>query len=362
MMGNTIRPWQILVMGIAGLITKQQQQVIEYLMMENKVLREKIGKKRILLSDNQRRRLAVKGKALGRKTLSEIETIFSPETILKWHRLLVAKKWDYSKRRGTIGRPQVDKSTIMLVLRIAKDNPSWGYGRIRGSLKNLKITISETKIAEILKEHGIEPAPERKKKSTWTTFIKSQMECLGAMDFTTLEVWTLEGLPTYYLLFVMKLGTREVEFTGMTTNPNSAWIKQTCRNLTDQFDGFLTTDVRYLIMDRDPVFTEEFRRMIEDDGIEIVRLPPKSPNLNAFLERFNRTVKQECLKKIVPIGERSVIYAVRTFLTHYHHERYHQGLENNLISAGEEVKRTRGGICRKERLGGLLNYYYRRAA
>ena len=209
------------------------------------------------------------------------------------------------------------------MLRIAKDNPTWGYSRIRGSLKNQKIPISETKIAEILKEHGIEPAPERKKKSTWTTFIKSHMECLGAIDFTTLEVWTLGGLTTYYLLFVMKLGTREVEFAGMTTNPNSAWIKQTCRNLTDQFDGFLTTDVRYLIMDRDPVFTEEFRRMIEDDGIEIVRLPPKSPILNAFLERFNRTVKQECLKKIVPIGERSVIYAVRTSLTHYHHERNH---------------------------------------
>ena len=357
-----LRPWKLLVLGMAGLINQEQQQIVEYLQMENKILKEIIGKKRILLSANQKKRLGIKAKTLGRSLLKDIGTIFTPDTLLRWHRQLVAKKWDYNSRRKKLGRPPITKANIKLVLRFAKDNPTWGYDRISGALENLKIIVSPTKVGEILRVHGIEPAPERRKSTSWKTFISSHMECLGAMDFTTLEVWTTRGLVTYHLLFVMKIRSREVHFAGMTTNPNGAWVEQIGRNLTDHFDGFLKDGVKYLIMDRDPNFSKYFRKMISNEGIEVKRLPPKSPNLNSFQERFIGTVKQECLSRIIPIGERSVRYAVETFLSHYHHERNHQGLNNKLIFPAKETCRNIGAICRREGLGGLLNYYYRRAA
>lgn len=358
---DIMRPWKLLVLALAGYINQQQQQVIEYLLTENQVLREKIGKKRILLNDNQRRRMAVKGKILGRKLLSKISTIFTPDTILRWHAQLVRKKWDYSNRRKRPGRPPTPKKTLRQVLRIAHENPSWGYDKIEGAMKNLNLDVSATKIGEIFNEHGIEPAPERNRQTTWKTFIQSHLACLGAIDFTTMEVWTRSGLVTYYLLFIMRVGTREVEFAGMTTNPAEAYMLQIARNLTDDHGSFLD-DIRYLIMDRDPNFTNKFRKKIQDSGTNVVRLPPRSPNLNPHLERFMLTVKTECLKRMIFIGEHSVRVAVKAYLAHYHCERNHQGLKNKLIQPGKEIRRTSGAVCRRSRLGGLLNYYYRRAA
>lgn len=154
------------------------------------MLKEKLGKRRILLTDDQRRRLAVKGKALGRKMLEEVGTLFTPDTILRWHRMLVAKNWDYSDRRRKVGRPRVRQGIVDLVLRFVRENPSWGYDRIQGALANLGHGISDQTVGNILKEHGIEPAPERKQRTTWKTFIKAHWDVLGAVDFTTVEVWT----------------------------------------------------------------------------------------------------------------------------------------------------------------------------
>ena len=161
-MNSIFRPWQLLFMILAGWVNREQQETIEYLRTENQVLKERLGKKRILLSDDQRRRLAVKGKILGRKRLLEIGTLFTPDTILRWHRMLVAKKWDYSSRRkNKPGRPPVSDEMKQLVVRIARENPTWGYDRIQGALANLKHEISDQAIGNILKEHGIEPAPDR---------------------------------------------------------------------------------------------------------------------------------------------------------------------------------------------------------
>ena len=171
----------------------QQQELIEYLRAENQVLKEKLGKKRILLNDDQRRRLAVKGKILGRKRLQEVGTLFTPDTILRWHRMLVAKKWDYSKRRKHVGRPRTKPEIANLVLRFARENPSWGYDRIQGALANLGHKISDQTVGSILKEHGIEPTAERKRQTTWKTFIESHWDVLSAIDFTTVEVWTKDG-------------------------------------------------------------------------------------------------------------------------------------------------------------------------
>jgi len=159
----------------------------------------------------------------------------------------------------------------------------------------------------------------------------------------------------------MRVGTREVEFAGMTTNPAEEYMMQIARNLTDDFDGFLN-EIRYLIMDRDKTFTKKFRTKIEASGTNVVRLPPKSPNMNPHLERFMRSIKEECLLRMLFFGERSVRIAVTSYLDHYHRERNHQGLGNNLIKPGKEVSRATGAVCRRSRLGGLLSYYYRRAA
>ena len=317
--------------------------------------------RRILLNDDQRRRLAVKGKVLGRKRLEEVGTLFTPDTILRWHRMLVAQKWNHSDKRKPVGRPPVSPEVVELVLRMARENPSWGYDRIQGAMANLGHEISDQTVGNILKEHGIEPAPERKRQTTWATFLKAHWDVLASIDFTTVEVWTKGGLVTFYLLFVMELKSRRVHFAGCTTSPDTAWMKQVARNLTDAEDGFLKGK-RYILMDRDTKFCEAFREILETAGTEPVLLPPRSPNLNAHLERFFLSLKSECLDSMIFFGERSLRNAVIEFLLHYHTERNHQGLENKIIDPGEEVGSSTGEVQCRERLGGLLNYYHRQAA
>ena len=361
-MSFVLHPWQFLLVVLAGWVNHRQQEVIEYLTTENRVLKEKLGGKRILLNNDQRRRLAVKGKILGRKRLREIATLFTPDTILRWHRELIARKWDYSDRRKRKPRrPPVSQQVVRLILRMADENPDWGYDRIQGALANLGHEVSDQTVGNVLKEHGIEPAPDRKRQTTWKTFFKAHWDVLGAIDFTTIEVWTKGGLVTYYLLFVMDVSTRRVHFAGCTPNPDTLWMKQIARNLTDALDGFLLGK-RYLLMDRDAKFCPAFQDMLKSEGVQPVLLPPKSPNLNAHLERFFRSLKQECLEKMIFFGERSLRNAVGQFLAHYHRQRNHQGLGNRLIETDERLGCTTGEVRCHERLGGMLRYYYRDAA
>jgi hypothetical protein len=260
----TLQPWQLYLVIIAGWIHRQQQEVIEYLRTENQVLREKLGPKRILLNDDQRRRLAVKGKTLGRKMLEEVGTLFTPDTILRWHRMLIAQKWDYSDRKQQQpGRPRIRQVIVDLILRFANDNPAWGYDRIQGALANVGYHISDTTVGNVLKQHGIEPAPDRERSTSWSTFIRAHWDVLAAIDFTTVEVWTKGGLVTHYLLFTMELKSRTVRFVGVTPNPHEAWMKQAARELTACDDGFLNGK-KYLIMDRDSKFCEPFRLTPEE--------------------------------------------------------------------------------------------------
>jgi putative transposase len=360
-MKSVLHPWQLLLLILAGWINHREQEVIEYLRAENRVLREKLGKKRILLNDDQRRLLAVKGKILGRKMLEQMATIVTPDTILRWHPELVAAKWDYSGRRKKIGRPPASAEVIELVLRMARENPGWGYDRIQGALANLGHLISNTCVAGILKAHGIDPAPDRKRQSTWKSFLQAHWDVLASVDFTTIEVWTKGGLITVYLLFVMELATRRVHFAGSTANPDEPWMLQVARNACDAEDGFLR-EKKYLLMDRDTKFSEAFRVILEESDVTAVRLPPRSPNLSPNLERFMRSIKEECLERIIFFGEKSLQNAVADFLAHYHKERNHQGLNNQLIQPGNEVGCITGDVACRERLGGMLRYYYRQQA
>jgi transposase InsO family protein len=255
----------------------------------------------------------------------------------------------------------VKKEVVDLVLRFARENPSWGYDRIQGSLANLGHDVSDQTIGNILKEYGIEPAPDRQRQTSWKTFIKAHWDVLAAIDFTTVEVWTKGGLVTYYLLFVMEVATRRVHFAACTPTLGDEFMKQIARNLTDPFDGFLHGK-KYVLMDRDSHFSSAFRTILSDADVEPVRLPAKSPNLNAHLERFHLSIKSECLSRLIFFGEKSLRQAVSAYLDHYHGARNHQGLGNKLIEPGEEVGQSDGEIECRERLGGMLNYYYRKAA
>ena len=232
-MSFILQPWQFYAVILVGWLNREQQKIIEFYQTQLDALMKAQGKKRLLLTDDQRRLLAVKGKALGRKALMELTTIVTPDTILRWHRMLVAKKWDYSKKRKSVGRPRIRQVIVDLILRFAKENPDWGYDRIQGALSNVGYYISDTTVGNVLKQHGIEPAPNRKRQTTWKTFIKSHWAVLAAIDFTTIEVWTKGGLVTYYLLFVMEVATRRVHFAGCTTNPDEPWMKQIAREFTN---------------------------------------------------------------------------------------------------------------------------------
>jgi hypothetical protein len=250
--------------------------------------------------------------------------------------------------------------SVELVVRVAKENLGWGYDRIQGALKNLGLRLSDTTVGNILKEHGIEPAPDRKKQATWTEFLKAHWDVMAAADFTTVEVWTSRGLVTFDILVVMRLSTRQIEIAGVTPNPNAAWMQQMGRNLTDYEDGFLI-EAKYLLLDRDTKYLP-FCGVLEGTKPEVVLLPPRSPNLNAYVERYMRSMKSECLNRMIFFGESALRRALVQFTEHHHAERNHQGLGNNLLSPGEEVGRERGPIQCRQRLGGMLRYYYRDAA
>ena len=349
-----------LLLLFSGWVNRHQSEVIDYLKEENRVLREQLGGRRPRLNDDQRRRLAVKGKVLGRKVLAQVAGIVTPDTILRWYQKLVARKYDGSKRRGP-GRPRTEKEITDLLVRMATENPTWGYTRIRDALWHLGHEIGRNTVKRILMEHGIEPAPERNRKPSWKTFIRAHLGEIAAADFFTVEVLTLRGLVRYFVFFVIDIETRQVQIAGMTNRPCEAWMMQIARNLTDAGDGFLR-DVRYLILDRDPLYTAAFRRMLKDSGVEGLRLPARSPNLNAYAERFVLSLKSECLGRIVPLGENHLRRAMSAYVSHYHTERYHQGLGGKSVVTDEKTRRVEGEVRCRERLGGMLNFYYRDAA
>ena len=353
---------QVIIAMVAGWINRHQQQVIAYLQEENRVLKSKLLGGRIRLSDTERRRLAKLAHPLGCKRLKHLATLATPDTLMRWYKRLIADKFDGSKTRQELGRPRVCEEIEQLVMRMAEENPTWGYRRIQGALANLGHHIDKITVRNILRRHHIDPAPKRREGGmSWTQFIKMHWEVLAATDFFSVEVATWHGLVTYYVLVVMELNTRRVEIAGITPHPGAAFMQQCARQLTDHFEGFLLGK-RYLIHDRDTKFTEAFDQLLRDSGVEPVVLPPRSPNLNAHCERFVRSIKEEVLSRMIFMGEASLRYALNQFLSHYHAERNHQGLGNELIAPEPEVGGQTGQVVRRERLGGLLSYYERKAA
>jgi putative transposase len=271
--------WKHLLAYITGTVDQELLARNEYLVTENRILRNQING-RIRLSDGERKTLAEIGQKLGKQALAEVATIVKPDTILGWHRKLVAQKFDGSAQRKSPGRPTIAKDLEALVVRMAQGNRSWGYDRIVGALANLGYTVSDQTVGNILKRHGIPPAPERKTTTTWKEFIRTHMDVLVTTAFFTAEVWTLGGLVTYYVLFFIHLGSRKIHVAGVTPHPNQVWMVQVARNVTMEAWGFLSPR-QYLIHDRDGKYCPAFQHIIDGAGVTRVPLPPRSPNLNA---------------------------------------------------------------------------------
>src|SRR5450432_4200826 len=354
-------PWKKLLAWATGQIDEALRQKLEFVLEENRVYRALLDRHspRWRLQDAERKVLAGKGKPLG-KLLGEVITIVQPETLLRWHRRLVASKWDFSHQRtAKPGRPFVPPEIEQWVLQFARENPSWGYDRIVGALANLGYRVSDQTVGNILKRHGLGTAPERKRHTTWAQFIRRHKQLLWATDFFTAEVWTATGLTTFYVLFFIQLHTRRVILAGISPFPNEAWLKQIARNVTAA-DAPMA-NARFLLHDRDAKFSENFDAVFHAAGIEALKLPPQSPNLNAFAERWVRSVKEECLDQLILFGERSLRHTLKEYLTHHQCERNHQGLENVIPFPDQRTGRREGTIRKSERLGGLLNFYHRAA-
>ena len=356
-------PWKKLLANVTGTIDEELRLRNEYLVTENRILRSRITGQ-LRLKNEERRLLAEIGKKLGRKALETIATIVKPDTVLRWHAKLVAHKFDGSTYRRKPGRPPLSPNTEELILRFVRENRSWGYDRICGALKNLEIRVSDATVANILKKHGLPPAKDRKREATWSEFVRSHMDVLVATDFFTKEVWSRFGLVTYYVLFFLHLGTRRVHIAGITPNPNQRWMAQIARNITDIDEGMLLENsCRYLVHDRDRKYCEHFDDIVRLANIEPLKLPPRSPNLNAFAERFVLSVKSECLDRLILFGERSLRHVLKEYAAHYHFERNHQGIGNSLVFPQPAPEKcNEGRVECRERLGGLLKFYHRRAA
>jgi putative transposase len=292
--------WVRILAYITGTVDQELLLRNEYLAAENRILKAQL-KTPLRLTDAERMTLAEIAHRLGRKALEDVANTAKPDTIMGWYRRLVARKFDGSKSRRYPGRPRIDDEIEQWVLRMAKENSDWGYDRIVGAMANLGYRLSDQTVGNILQRHGIPPAPERKRTTTWTDFIRAHMSVLAGTDFFSVEVLTLRGLVTYYVLFFIRLESRRVEVAGITRHPNEVWMKQIARNVTMDEWGFLD-GCRYLIHDRDTKYCQSFRDIIESGDVKTLPLPARSPNLNAFAERWVKSVKDDCLVRQAKLG------------------------------------------------------------
>jgi putative transposase len=296
----------LLVHMIAGRLQNDNLRAIEFLMEQNRVLREMVPGKRLSFTDAQRRRLARAGKSLPPSMRTQYAMLMTPGTLLAWYRKLCAAKYDSSAKRRP-GRPGISPAKRDAIIRFASDNRGWGLGTIVGAMRHLRMGVAESTVARVLKEAGIPPAPERLTHRTWAEFLRTHWEGLAAGDFFSLEVHTPTGIQRRYVLFVIELKSRKVAIAGIVRQPYEGWMLNVARGLTDAVDGFLLGK-HTLILDRDPLFTKRFRQRLADAGTEVKRLPP---NLNAYAERFIGSVRRQCLDHVIPLGERHLRHLVR---------------------------------------------------
>ncbi len=294
---------------VAYLINRELYHALDFQKVQIFVLlEERQPGKRLLLNDSQRRRLARKAKKLSAEMLERTSLTHAPTTILGWYRKLIAQKYTAPHRKP--GRPQIYHEIVKLVLRLREENPRWGAKRICDVINSLDIEVSRTSVRNILVRHGYDPEPDA--TPTWKLFLKSHFDVITACDFFSVEIATPKGLIRYMVLFAIELSTRRVEILGVKCDPDGAWMEQIARNITDCENGFLNNK-KYLIHDRDSLFTQNFASILKSAGVECIKLPPKSPNLNSFAERFVRTIKEEAFNHLILTSESQLRYVLKEF-------------------------------------------------
>ncbi|MDZ4782053.1 MAG: integrase core domain-containing protein [Planctomycetia bacterium] len=357
------RFFQPLLLLLAQATDKQLASYLQYLKTENRILRSRLPK-RITVTPAERKGLLKVGKPLGR-AIKDLITIVSPRTFARWVSQEKKNPGRPAAAAGKGGRPRKPDEVRALILKLASEGAGSGASRIHGILTNLGVCISDATVRRILQQNGIDPGPKRA-DSTWKEFLKRHRDTLWACDFFTKNVITKGGIVTFYVLFFIHLKSRRVHVAGMTPAPNGDWMAQQARNLSMYFAETGEFKPTHIIRDRDSKFTEQFCAILENDGIEFKPIPPRSPNLNPFAERWIQSVKRECLDHFIVFGEAHLRYLVESYLDWYHRFRPHQGLKNLRIGVDKPPDPVESlgpdeVVC-QERLGGLLKHYERKVA
>jgi len=288
--------------------------------------------------------------------ISKVLRIFQPETVFKWHRELVRRKWTYQSHRQR-GRPRTKKEIERLIVRLARENRDWGNLKIAGELAKLGITLSDETVANILRRQGIPRAPERGGSPSWRHLMSHYQEQILAPDFFTVETFFLQ---TLYVFFFIELGSRRVHFAGCTEHPTSAWVNQQARQLVWNLEG-RSPRMHFLIHDNDSKFTETFNTIFASQQIHVIHTPVRAPNANAFAERWVRTVRNECLDRVLIFTEAHLRRVLREYIAYYNFARPHQALAQQ-PPIPRTIPKADGLVRCRQVLGGIQNDYYRDAA
>jgi len=317
---------------------------------ELSVLRRSAKKPRMRMWD--RMILSALAKRLPRSKWNAL--IVRPETVLGWHRALVRRKWAAYGRRGRPGRPRMPAECRQLILRLATENPKWGYLRIRGELLKLGHVVSPTAIRNLLRRKGIPTSPHRSRLS-WRQFLRAQASAIVAADYFTVETWNLRRL---HVLFFIELGRRRIVSFGVTANPDQAWVSQQVRNLSWRLQD-MGLAARFLVCDHDKKFPFAIEHVLAAEGVRVIRTPLQAPVVNCYAERWVETVRRECLDWLIILGRGHLERVLVEYVDHYNRARPHRGLELHTPNGGAGTPAAVGGIRCRGRLGGLIHEYSR---
>jgi putative transposase len=335
----------------------ERQKEIEILLLRHqlRVLERQVGRPQLTQAD--RALLAAFSRVLPRRAWKR-SFLVRPATLLRRHRELVARRWTYPRRRP--GRPPTSSEVRQLVVRLARENPSWGYRRIQGELVGLGVTLAASTVWTILRQAQIEPSPKRQETS-WPKFLRVQAASILECDFLTVDTLFLKR---FYVLFFIELATRRVHLAGITTNPDGRWVTQQARNLLMQFndDGLRP---RFLVRDRDSTFSRDFDEVFRAEGIRVIKAPVRAPKARAHAERWVGSVRRECLDRLLIFGRRHLQHVLATYATHYNEHRPHRALaqQSPISELPTSDEQSISGVValdpvrRRDLLGGLIHEY-----
>jgi len=314
------------------------------------VLRRQLSRPRFRPAD--RALLAALARLLPRERWASL--IVCPATVRRWHRDALARRWTYPRRSP--GRPPVEAGVAKLIVRLARENPTWGYRRIQGELARLGVRVAASTVWQVLQRAGVPPAP-RRASETWRAFLRAQATGIVACDFVTVDTVFFRR---FYVLVFIELQTRIVHVAGVTAHPTGEWVTQQARNLISIFTD-CTVPMRFLVRDRDAKFTAPFDEVFRSEGVRILRTPVRAPRANAIMERWFGSLRRECLDRLLIVGQRHLERALRVYVEHYNTHRPHRSLDHRAPAGSVPTESASSvdltALRRYDRLGGLLHEY-----